>query len=308
MTTEIVQQSFSFAQLDIIKKSVAPDTNQDEFNLFIETCKLYGLNPMKRQIGARVYNKDKPDKRSMAIITEIGGLRAIASRQGNYRPDEEEPKYTYNTDLKDPLINPFGIEKAVVNAYFQDNKGDWRKIAGVAYWDEFAPVEDEWAWNEQQRKRTRTGKKALGSTWAKMGRLMIAKCAEAQALRKGWPEDLGGLYENAETDRANINDISASDALEILQSDQRHQKLNGPRDGYAIVWVQDAAIEMIEAGTLIDKVDQWLRDDRVGSFEIEWFKATNKNTLQRFWADSKSDALHLNKLIENKLSELNKVA
>ncbi len=297
--------AFTPAQLQIIKRSVAPDTNNDEFDLFVETCKLYGLNPMKRQIGARVYSKDNPKKRRMAIVTEIGGFRAIAARAADYRPDEEEPHYTYNPELKGPT-NPLGIERAKVCAFKMDENKVWQRVVGVAYWDEFAPVEDEWGEDRETGKRRPTGKQSLGGNWVKMPRLMIAKCAEAQALRKGWPEDLSGLYEAAETDRADIVEGTATDVLDQVAADDRLRKIGSPKNGYAIQWELGEPLEMVAPGALADRIEGWLRSDDRHSLAIKQFKATNQPTLNRFWADSPSDALELKKLFERRETELTK--
>jgi len=211
------QGDFSDRQLDLIRRTVANDCNPQEFDLFCEVARRAGLDPFRRQISAIVFSKGDQDKRRMSIITGIDGLRSIAARSGRYRPDEDPPRFTYDEALKDPHSNPLGIERAEVRVYIRDEGSEiWRPVAGVAYWDEFAPLKEEGAdgfdWVEsgqlwpqgtakagqpKMRKQPRgqvVRKLDTSGQWGKMGRLMLAKCAEAQALRKAFPEDLAGLY------------------------------------------------------------------------------------------------------------------
>lgn len=294
--------AFTPAQLQIIKRSVAPDTNDTEFDLFVETCKLYGLNPMKKQIGARVYSKDNADKRKMAIITEIGGLRAIAARHEDYMPDEDEPEYTFN-DTEKCATNPLGLVKAKVYVKKLDKRGQWHRFPGIAKWSEFAPVEDEWAYDEEVRRRKPTGVKKLSDTWAKMPELMLAKCAEAQALRRGWPEDLSGLYAVEELHKADI-EHTASETLEQVAADDRMRRLGSPKNGYAIQWELGEPLEMVASGRLADRIEAWTRHEDRHALAIKAFRATNQASLQRFWADQPADAMELKRLLERREREL----
>ena len=114
---EIAHRSYSASQLALIRRTVAKDSNQDEFDLFIEICKQQGLDPFKKQIFAQVYNKDKPDKRQMVVVTSIDGYRAKAQRCGDYRPAEEETRFESDPAMKDPQSNPMGLMRAVVRVF-----------------------------------------------------------------------------------------------------------------------------------------------------------------------------------------------
>jgi phage recombination protein Bet len=290
-------QSFSPAQLDIIRKTCAPDTNNDEFNLFIEAAKGYGLNPMKRQIMAMVFSKDDAKKRRMSLIVEIGGLRSIAARSGRYRPGETPTVFEH--DAVKSEINPMGISRAIVTLYKQDDRGEWHPVVGEAWWDEHAAIEDEWAWNDEKGKRLPTGAKSLSASWKKMPRLMIAKCAEAQALRKGWPEDLGGLYEQAESAGAWDEDLLPSQAVEAHQIDKR-QALIGKRAGeYAIQFAMGSAIEMVPPGQMHDRIEAYVLGLET-IMEVKDFRARNQHALRRYWADDANAALSLNKTMEKR--------
>ena len=45
-----------------------------------------------------------------------------------------------------------GIVSATVTLWKQDNRGDWYQVIGEAYWDEFAPIKDEWAEDPETRR------------------------------------------------------------------------------------------------------------------------------------------------------------
>jgi phage recombination protein Bet len=285
---------FTPAQLDIIKKTCAPDTNHDEFNLFIEAAKGYGLNPMRRQIMAMVFSKDKPDKRRMSLIVEIGGLRAIAGRSGRYRPASEPTVFEYGAENTD--TNPLGLSRALVTVFKQDDRGEWFPVVGEAWWDEHVNTTDEWGAGADGRRRP-TGKKTLADTWQRMPKLMLAKCAEAQALRKGWPEDLGGLYEQAESGGAFDVDMLPSQLLEAHQIDKRQARVGKRAGEYAIQFGMGEAIEMIPPGQMHDRIAAYVRGLET-VMEVKDFRARNALALRRYWADDADAALSLNKQME----------
>lgn len=294
-------QGFTPAQLQIIKNTCAPDTNNDEFNLYIEAAKAYQLNPMKRQIMAMVFSKDNPKKRRMSLIVEIGGMRSIAARSGKYRPASTPTVFECMDDLKSPT-NPHGILRATVTLYTQDSRGEWFPVIGEAWWSEHAAIEDEWAYDEEARKRKPTGKQTLSKTWDKMPFLMIAKCAEAQALRKGWPEEVGGLYEQAEGDTFDA-DMTPTEAVQQAEAEDRSHMIGRALDEYALQFAMAGPIEMVPAGEVHSRVDEYIKELET-SLEVRDFKARNSESLKRFWADHKADALEVSKLIEGRSKTL----
>lgn len=294
-------QVFSPAQLDIIKKTCAPDTNHDEFNLFIEAAKGYGLNPMKRQIMAMVFSANDPKKRRMSLIVEIGGLRAIAARSGRYRPASEPTVFELDAEKTD--TNPIGISRAIVTVYRQDDRGEWFPVVGEAWWEEHVNTKERWAEDPQSGKRRPTGTFELADTWKRMPKLMIAKCAEAQALRKGWPEDIGGLYEQAESGDIWDENMLPTQAIEAHAVETR-QRLVGKRNGeYAIQFGMGETIQMIPPGSIYDRCAEYVgKLDTL--MEVKDFRARNSEALRRYWADDKDAALSLNKMMEQREKQI----
>ncbi|MFN8993909.1 MAG: phage recombination protein Bet, partial [Pseudomonadota bacterium] len=215
-------------QLELMRNTVARDCSSEEFNLFVAAARRAGLDPFRRQISASVFNKKSAEKRRMAIITTIDGLRSIAGRSLRYRPDDQEPSFTYDPDLKGPT-NPLGIDRVMVRVYIRDQGGnEWHPVVGVAYWSEFVPVADEWVDDERTGSRKPSGRQFLDpkSQWAKMPRLMLAKCAEAIAIRRAFPEDLSGLYEASEVDRQQLAEaVLPSDLIEAEATQQRLDRI-----------------------------------------------------------------------------------
>lgn len=283
----------SQAQLQLIRRTIANDCNDAEFDLFMAAARSAGLDPFRKQISPLVFNKNKPDKRRMSIITTIDGLRVIAARSGLYRPDEDEPEFSYDEAEKGPT-NPLGLTKAKVRIYIAD-----KPVMGVAYWTEFAPITDEWGEDESGRRRP-TGKKVLdtGGNWGRMPRVMLAKCAEAQALRKAFPEDLSGLYEGAELDQARVVEVLPSEAVALEERDQRLARIGGAT-GVLFQLFPNAPLESIPLGQVHDRCAE--RISEIGDRQmLDWFEGANRAPLQEFWARAPGDALALKKLVEAK--------
>lgn len=295
---------FAPKQLDLIRRTVANDLNADEFDMFINIARQNGLDPFKKQIYAVVYNKDKIDKRKVSFITGIGGYRAIAQRSGLYRPDEDAPRIVKAEDLKDDL-NPLGIDYAEVKVHRYGPDGKWYPITGRAYWLEFAPIKDEWAENANG-KWAPTGKQTLdrSGNWGKMPHVMLAKCAEADALRKGWPEDLGALYVDAEMDRATTLDLSATEIVEQERTAKRQAAIGGPNMVTAVFEFSEG-LQAVPAGKFADRCIEWIGELESADAIDNW-KQQNRVALQQFWGTNPGDALELKKAIEGRIEKLTK--
>lgn len=296
--------TFNPAQLRVIKTTVAKDTNDTEFNLFLEACRSYGLDPFRKQIHAVVYSKDNPDKRKMTIIVSRDGLRVLAHRCRDYRPASEPAQVAYDKAAVGPT-NPKGIVSATVKLWKQDNRGEWYPVIGEAYWDEFAPVADEWAFDQEERKRKPTGRKVLDASgnWAKMPIVMITKCAESQALRAGWPETFGNIYAEEEMDRVAAN-VTASEALAEVERAEREARTGGR--GILMVFDDAMKLEKVPLGSVADRVLAFVSE--ADPTEVHKFRIRNEDALREFWAASPSDALELKKAFEAKERHLEKGA
>jgi phage recombination protein Bet len=188
-TTPPAVQSWTPEQVELIKKTVANGASNDELALFLQVAKRSGLDPFTRQIHF-VKRGDRA-----TIQTGIDGYRAIAERTGTLAGIEDA--------LYDSEDAPVP-KKATVTVY--------KLVAGTrvgftasARWNEYAPIYG--------------GK--LSPMWQKMPYLMLAKCAEALALRKAFPNDLSGLYTNEEmqqAERATYDTTPVADDLEIIST------------------------------------------------------------------------------------------
>ena len=183
MTKEISLVNFNEEQIKLIKSQIAPKATDAELQLFLYQAKRTGLDPLTRQIYAifrnvkeKEYGKDVW-KQKMTIQTSIDGFRVIAERSGDYA-GQDEPIFI-EKDNK--------LEYCKITVY--RFRGDVRYAAavGVAYWSEYAQLDD---------KNLPTG------LWRKMPHTMLAKVAEALALRKAYPQDLSGLYTSDEMTQA----------------------------------------------------------------------------------------------------------
>lgn len=294
--------SYNPSQIGVIRRTVASDTNNDEFDLFMEACKSYQLDPFRKQINAVVYNKTKPDKRKMSIIVARDGLRVIAQRCGDYRPASERPQVEYDDGLASPT-NPKGIVSVSVKLWKRDGSGDWYPVFGEAYWDEFAPIEAEWAWDAAAGKRQPTGQKSVSGNWAKMPIVMITKCAESQALRAGWPDQFSGLYVEEEMDRVTA-EHTASEIAERHAEEQRMARIGGT-DTITMMF-DGTQLENVPVGQLYDRAVEFVQSSEPET--VYRWRVQNEDPLREFWAKQPDAAHDLKQKIEAKAAEFESAA
>jgi phage recombination protein Bet len=311
-------------QLALMRRTVAKDCNDDEFRLFVHICNAVRLDPLRRQAHAFVYNKNDENKRQLTVVTSIGGYRSIAERTGNYRPDDDEPEFTLGE--VNERTNPKGIVSCKVKV-FKFSHGEWWPVVGTARWDEYVPLvldakDDDiewvdtgevWADSGKPKKKKIIKKGASVSHvidpgkqgWIKMPFIMLAKCAEAAALRKAWPDDFAQIHAEEETHREESFDAVA--AAEQAEKDRRLALVGGP-DTYITDWLDGKSLEAVAGGQYHDRVMEFIRSCKGQPTTVAAWRDRNQHTFNQFWAAHKADALALKKEIEKATTEGAEVA
>lgn len=185
MSTEL---TLTNDKIGLIKQTIMPEGSTNaELELFIHFAKRTGLDPLARQIYA-MKNKGK-----FSILTSIDGFRLIAERSGSYA-GQTIPLY-YDTDSEtwiDVWVKKTFPAACKVGIHRKDFI---EPMYAVAHWEAYA-----------QKKADGT----IAYAWRTMPTIMLAKCAEALALRKAFPQELSGLYTSDELSEDKIHEVSVA--------------------------------------------------------------------------------------------------
>ena len=170
--------------LDVLRNSKFKGFTDAEISYAARVCSHLQLNPMLNQI--HFVKRNGRDGATITTQVGIDGFRLAAQRAGGYAGQDDA--FFEGTDSK-PV-------KASVTVYRIVN-GIRCAFTASARWSEYAV----------------TGN--AGQMWAKMPHTMLAKCAEALALRKAFPAELSGVRSDEEMLQS--EDAPASKAASLNQ-------------------------------------------------------------------------------------------
>lgn len=162
--------------IELVRQTVFPDSTDAELKLFFHECMRRGVHPLDRKIFPIKRNDAASGGTKLTFQTSIDMFRSEGLASDEY-DGQDEPEYG-------PVDPQQGFpEWAKVAVY---RKGISRPFVGIARWKEYYPGEK------------------LGFIWKKMPHGQLAKCAEALAFRKAFPQKLGGLYASEELERPSV--------------------------------------------------------------------------------------------------------
>lgn len=185
--------AFSDSQVETWKRTFCKGATDDEANMFVQTAKRLRLDPHARQIWL-VKRYDSQVKGQVATPqVSIDGLRLIAERTGDYAGQSIPQWCGKDGKWTDVWLEDGPPAAARVGVY---RKGFVEALIRVARYASYVQVTDVY------EKGQKTGDKRPNSMWAKMPDAMLAKCAESLALRAAFPNELSGVYTDAEMGHA----------------------------------------------------------------------------------------------------------
>jgi phage recombination protein Bet len=210
------ERQLTDAEIELLKRTVAKGTSNDEFALFLWVCRKHKVDPVIGQIHCAMFpvkNHHKEKKigaggaeieiwvpgEQMVIMMGINGYRSTAARNHKDFGGCDEATYTFFKEERRTPAGKLIPETATIRMW---KKGLEHPIVTTVYWEEFAPHN-------------------LGEDRAKFWNIMpkhkLAIVAESHALRKGYP-DLADIYTDEEMDQQ-LQDYA--DGRKIIEADGR---------------------------------------------------------------------------------------
>jgi phage recombination protein Bet len=190
-------------KINLMRRTIARGASDDELALFIEQCQRTGLDPFARQIYSVRRKQWNAQARSyeeaQVIQVSIDGFRLIADRTRKYAGQVGPWWCGADGEWKEVWLSSEPPAAAKVGVMRHDFH---QPLFAIALYHSYVQTNSH-------------GEPV--SRWKMDPAGMIAKCAEALALRRAFPQEMSGLYTTEEMGQAD-NPTSAT-GTSALQAD-----------------------------------------------------------------------------------------
>ena len=180
-------RKFTDDEIGLIHRTMMDKASKDDVAVFVATCERTGLDPFARQIMPQSRNSRTPDggwKTTWTNIVTIDGLRKIAVDSGDYEGQEGPWWCGEDGEWKEVWTKKTPCFASKVLAH---RKNFRTGLVGIAKYESYVQKKKDGNPNQ---------------VWEQLGDHMTAKCAEALALRRAYPNEMAGLYTSDEMGRA----------------------------------------------------------------------------------------------------------
>lgn len=162
------------ALIEVLRNSLYPGASIESVQMVLSYCRAADLDPMQKPVHIVPMWNNALGKLVDQVMPGIGLYRIQASRTGQY------------AGVSDPDFGPDVTEEigGLMMTYPASCKVTVRRVLPCGQVCDFSAVE-RWKENYATKKNNVTTPNAM---WARRPYAQLAKCAEAQALRKAFPE------------------------------------------------------------------------------------------------------------------------